>query len=207
MSLTIYTAFVAACVLLALTPGPNMSLIIANALSGGVRAGFATLAGTTTGQVVLVSIACLGMTSVMTFMSDWFDVVRWAGALYLVFLGARQLIGYLRRRNLPDLEPPEVKAATAYGQGLLVSLSNPKVLLFLGAFFPQFVDPSRPAFGQLLTLAVTFVVTLFLIDAIYTYAVGRARAGLDMRRLAALDGLAGGLLIAGGVALATLRRP
>ena len=207
MSPTLLLAFVAACVLLALTPGPNMSLIIANTLAGGTRAGFTTLAGTATGLAILVAVAALGMSSVMALMADWFDVVRWAGALYLVVLGLRQLRGWWRRRGGADLTPPRVSAANAYLQGLAVALSNPKVLLFLGAFFPQFLDPERDALPQLATLAVLFVVTLVAVDSGYTFAVGRARAALDARKLAVLDGVAGGLLVAGGLVLATARRP
>ena len=77
--------------LLALTPGPNMALMIANTLRHGLRGGLVTLAGTTTGLALLVAAAAAGMSSIMVFMSTWFDVVRWVGAIYLVYLGARQL--------------------------------------------------------------------------------------------------------------------
>jgi homoserine/homoserine lactone efflux protein len=140
MSTTVLVTFVVTTIVLGVTPGPNMSLIIANTLAGGMRAGFVTLAGTGTGLAVLATVTVLGMSSVMAFMSEWFDWVRWIGALYLIFLGTRQLVGYLRRRGDPTYAPPEVSATSAYSQGLLVALSNPKVLLFLGAFFPQFVD-------------------------------------------------------------------
>jgi threonine/homoserine/homoserine lactone efflux protein len=89
MSPEVAIAFIAACVLLALTPGPNMSLILANTLSHGLRAGLITLAGTTTGLAVLVAAAAVGMGSMMVLMSAWFDVIRWVGALYLIYLGAR----------------------------------------------------------------------------------------------------------------------
>ena len=207
MSLTLFSAFVATCVLLALTPGPNMSLIIANTLAGGMRAGFTTLAGSGTGLTILAAVAAIGMSSVMVFMADWFEAVRWVGALYLIVLGTRQLLGWWRRRADAEYVSPKVSAASAYAQGLIVSLSNPKVLLFLGAFFPQFIDPSRPVVPQLAILAVTFPIVLIIVDAGYTYAVGRARQAIDMKRLAVLDGAAGALLIAGGVVLATARRP
>ncbi len=127
----------------ALTPGPNMSLILANTLTGGLRAGLVTLAGTTTGLALLVAAAAAGMSSVMVFMSEWFDVIRWVGALYLVYLGARQL--WLLRRRAAGLRRCRRRrpAPISICEGVLVSLSNPKVLLFLGAFLPQFVDPAR----------------------------------------------------------------
>ena len=210
MSSTVLIAYIGTCVLLALTPGPNMALIIANTLAGGLRGGLATLAGTTSGLALLVGVVALGMTSVMVLMAEWFDVVRWVGAVYLALLGAMQLRSYWQRRKLPDLEPAEVIHAHAGGlylQGLLVSLSNPKVLLFLGALLPQFVDISRDPAPQLVLLSVLFVGILAVVDIAYTLAIARARATIAPSRLALLDGGSGLLLLAGGLALVTLRRP
>jgi homoserine/homoserine lactone efflux protein len=207
MSSTLLLAFIGATVFLAITPGPNMSLIIANTLAGGTRAGFITLAGTGTGLALLATTAAVGMSSVMSLMADWFDVVRWVGAIYLAVLGTLQLRNFLRRRSNPSLPPPQVSARNAYLQGFFVALSNPKVLLFLGAFFPQFLEPTLPAGPQLAVLAATFVVTLIAVDACYTYAIGRARAAFDMGKLAIMDGIAGALLICGGVVLAVARKP
>ena len=206
MSLQILLAFIAACILLVLTPGPNMSLILANTLSGGLRAGLVTLAGTTTGLALLVAAAAAGMSSVMVFMSEWFDVIRWIGALYLVYLGARTL-WELRRRAGGGSAPPRIAGANLYFEGVLVSLSNPKVLLFLGAFLPQFIDPVRDPVWQLSVLAVLFVAVLAAVDVAYTLAVARARATFYAARLRLLDGAAGVLLLLGGLALAMARRP
>jgi homoserine/homoserine lactone efflux protein len=215
MTATVLAAFVATCVLLAVTPGPNMALIIAATLSGGLAGGLATLAGTMTGLVVLVAVAAIGMTSVMLLMAEWFDVIRWVGAIYLVFLGARQLWAWWRTCRLAsvganELPMPTARRVSHYGrylQGVAVSLSNPKVLLFLGAFFPQFVNPGAAPGPQLALLAVLFVVVLTAVDVAYTVALARARAAIDMRRLRLLDAASGVLLVAGGLVLATARRP
>lgn len=207
MSTTVLLAFLATSVLLALTPGPNMSLIIASTLSGGLRSGLVTLAGTGTGLAILSAVAAAGMSSIMVLMAEWFDVIRWAGAIYLVVLGIRQLRGWWLRRGGALPPPPPPAAGTTYIQGLMVALSNPKVLLFLGAFFPQFVDPASDPVPQLAILATIFVVTLILVDVGYTIVVARARSALDPKKLAALDGAAGALLVAGGLVLATARRP
>lgn len=200
-------AFIAACVLLGLTPGPNMALTMANTLTGGLRGGFVTLAGTTTGLAVLVSVAAAGMTSVMVFMSTWFDVIRWVGAIYLVYLGVRQL-WRLRAPPLPaGAEAIERRNANRYFQGLLVSLSNPKVILFLGAFLPQFVDPRTDAASQLFVLAALFVVILAAVDVGTTLVVAKARTTLSRSGLRLFDAASGVLLLLGGAALAALRRP
>ena len=205
MSMSILAAFIAACVLLALTPGPNMSLILANTAAYGLRGGLWSLAGSITGLSILVAIAALGMTSAMVLMSEWFDVIRWIGAAYLVYLGARQLYGALFPVDRAAVRLPSFRAI--YTNGLVVSLSNPKVLLFLGAFLPQFVDPAQPPGVQLAVLAVTFIATLFAVDLSYTLMVARARRALSARHARWLDGIAGTMLLAGGAVLATLRRP
>ncbi len=205
MSMSILAAFIAACVLLALTPGPNMSLIIANTAAYGLRGGLWSLAGSSTGLSILVAIAALGMTSVMVLMSEWFDVIRWIGAAYLVYLGARQLYGALYPGDRASVRLPSPRAI--YANGLIVSLSNPKVLLFLGAFLPQFVDPSQPPGLQLAVLAATFVATLVAVDLSYTLMLARARRAFSAGHTRVLDGIAGTLLLAGGAVLATLRRP
>lgn len=214
MSTTVLATFIAACVLLAITPGPNMAMNIAATLSGGLAAGLATLAGTLTGLAILVAIAAIGMTSVMVLMAEWFDVVRWLGAIYLVVLGSRQLWSWWRSRHASaaaGVEKPAPASALSllgrYLQGVAVSLSNPKVLLFLGAFFPQFVNPAAAPGPQLAILAVLFVAVLLAVDMSYTLAIARAREAFDMRRLRVLDGVSGGLLVAGGLVLATARRP
>lgn len=205
IDMTTLALFIGTCVLLALTPGPNMSLIVANTLSGGLRAGLTTLAGSSTGLAISVTVAAAGMSSVMVLMATWFDYVRWAGAIYLIVLGVRQLWGWWRRDAAAVPTPPA--ATTTYAHGLLVSLSNPKVLLFLGAFLPQFVDTAYPALPQLMIFAFTFWATLLIVDLGYTVAIARARQAIDMRKLLVLDGLAGALLLVGGMVLATARRP
>ncbi len=205
VDMSTFALFVGTCVLLALTPGPNMSLIVANTLSGGLRAGLTTLAGSSTGLAISVTVAAAGMSSVMVLMAEWFDYVRWAGAVYLIVLGVRQLWGWWRRDAATA--PVAPAATTTYAHGLLVSLSNPKVLLFLGAFLPQFVDTTHPALPQLTIFAITFWATLLIVDLGYTVAIARARKAIDMRKLLMLDGLAGALLLVGGLVLATARRP
>lgn len=205
MSMGILAAFLVACIFLAITPGPNMSLIIANTTAHGLKGGLWTLAGSTTGFSTLVAIAALGMNSVMVFMSDWFDLIRWVGAAYLIYLGARQLYASY---TAPPVQTVRARnGSSLYLNGLIVSLSNPKVLLFLGAFLPQFVDPAQAPGPQLAVLAAVFVATLVTVDITYTLLVAKVRMVFADRHARVLNGISGGLLLAGGAVLATLRRP
>lgn len=208
MSPQLLLAFAATCVLLALTPGPNMALIVANTASHGLRAGLATLAGTATGLVLLVTAAAIGMTSVVVLMAAWFDVLRWIGACYLAWLGFQQLRSWWRNRNASVMpEPRPGSGRKWYLQGVGISLSNPKVLFFLGAFLPQFVDASGNVPVQLAIFAAMFVAILVAVDLGYTLMIAGARERFSSARLRMLDGVSGLLLLVGGAALAMTRRP
>jgi threonine/homoserine/homoserine lactone efflux protein len=204
MSPEIFVAFVAACWLLAWTPGPTMSLIFANVASYGLTAGLWTLAGNIVGLAVLVTLAALGMSSLMAFVSEWFDWLRWIGAVYLVWLGVQRL----RRVWSGELsfEAGQVRGRHWFGQAVTVCLSNPKVLLFLGAFLPQFVNTEAPIVPQLWILGATFVIVIGLADLISMLVFARVR-GAFLRRAHVLEAVSGGLLLAGGLALAAARRP
>lgn len=209
MSFELLLAFVGACWLLAWTPGPTMSLILANVTAHGLRAGLWTIAGNLVGLSLLVTAAALGMTSLMVFMSDWFDVIRWVGALYLAWLGFERLKRAWRGGS-PTLATTVERTPNGGGwflQALAVSLSNPKVLLFLGAFLPQFVVADGDMGLQLTVLAVTFVVVIGIADVAYTLALGRVRNMFANGRMRLLDCGSGVMLLLGGLVLATARRP
>lgn len=202
MSIEVFLAFVAACALLALTPGPAMSLIVANGASFGARAGLETVAGNSVGLGLLVAAAVLGMSSIMALMAEWFDWVRWLGAAYLVWLGVTRIRRALR--GVPAAPTP--RRGAWFWQGFAVALSNPKVLLFLGAFFPHFVDPGASLPPQFALLGIGFLVTLAGIDGAMALMAGSARLWLTARRLRVADAMSGCLLIGGGIALAAARR-
>ncbi len=205
MSVHLYGAFVLACVLLAITPGPNMSLFVANGATYGLRAALLTVAGSAVGLAILVAAAALGMTSVMAFVAEWFSLIRWIGVAYLLYLGVMRLSKAFRG-NAGDEMPPPIRRGRWFWQGTAMSLSNPKVLLFLGAFFPQFLDPAAAAGPQLALLAVTFVATIALVDTSLALALGSARGWFTAQRQRFADGFSGVLLICGGLWLAAARR-
>ncbi len=205
MPTELYLAFILACVVLAITPGPNMSLFVANGATHGVRAALLTVFGSALGLSVLVGAASLGMTASMRLMAEWFDVIRWIGAAYLIWLGISRLRA---ARRAADEAAPVVAGGRGrwFWQGAAVSLSNPKVLLFLGAFFPQFIDPASPAGPQLALLAVTFVATIVAVDCVVASAAGSAQLWFTARRRRFAEGISGFVLVCGGLWLAAARR-
>lgn len=201
MSLQLYLAFVAACVALALLPGPNVTLVIASGLRYGTRAALVVIAGTQVGLAIVIGIVALGLATLMATMGYWFDWVRFAGAAYLVWLGIALIRAPVAGVE-GDAPPPR---GGFFLQGLLVLLSNPKVLVFFGAFIPQFVDLERDHISQVALLGATFMVIAGVTDAIYAVAAGRARKFFSARRTRLLSRISGGFMIGGGIWLALTR--
>ena len=202
MSLELYLAFVAACIGLALLPGPIVTLMIANGLRYGTRSALINIAGVQAGLAIVIGIVAIGLTSLMATMGYWFDWVRFAGAAYLVWLGIKLIRSPVLGVDAGAPAPPR---GGFFLQGLLVLLSNPKVLVFFGAFIPQFVDMKRDHSPQVALLGITFMVVAGITDAIYALLAGRARRFFSARRTRLLSRISGGFMIGGGIWLALTR--
>lgn len=202
MSLQLYLAFIAACVGLALLPGPIVTLVIANGLRHGTRAALTNIAGVQVALTIVIGVVAIGLTSLMATMGYWFDWVRFAGAAYLVWLG----VGLIRKPvEGVEAEAPTPPRGGFFLQGFLVALSNPKLLVFFGAFIPQFVDMSRDHLSQVVVLGVTFMVVAGLTDAAYALLAGRVRTFFSVRRTRLLSRVSGGFMVGGGIWLALTR--
>ena len=203
MSLQLYLAFVAACIALALLPGPIVTLLIANGLRHGTRAALTNILGVQAGLVIVIGVLAVGLTSLMATMGYWFDWVRFAGAAYLVWLGIK-LIRSPVEGVKTDAPPPPPRGGF-FLQGFLVALSNPKLLVFFGAFIPQFMDMSKYHVSQVALLGVTFMVIAGLTDATYALLAGRARLFFSKQRTRLVSRISGGFMIGGGIWLALTR--
>lgn len=199
-----YLGYVLASIAILIVPGPTVSLIIGNSLRHGARAGLLNIAGTQVGLVLMLGVLLLGLKSVMAVMGVWFDWIRIAGALYLVWLGFRMLTA--REEPMEATSAVRPPGRGHFWQGLGVALSNPKVLLFFGAFIPQFIDPSKPYAPQVLLLALTFMGLGVVLDSGYAVLAGQAGTWLTGRRRLWMSRGSGAILIGGGVWLALLRR-
>src|SRR5882724_913189 len=201
MSLQVYLAFVAACIALALLPGPFVTLVIANGLRHGTRAALTNILGAQAGLAIIIGIVAIGLTTLMATMGYWFDWVRFAGAAYLAWLGIK-LIRAPVVGVKADAPPPR---AGFFLQGFVVTLSNPTVLVFFGAFIPQFMDMSHDHVSQVALLGVTFMITGAITDSVYALLAGRARLFFSARRTRLLSRISGGFMIGGGIWLALTR--
>ena len=199
----LYLGFVVATAILILIPGPNVALIVANSVARGTRFGLLAVAGTSSAVAVQLGLTALGLTAVLGALAVWFEWIRWIGVAYLLFLGLRQwrapAVDLTRTAPQPGSERRVVL------RGFFVGLTNPKTLLFYGAFFPQFLDPGRPIGAQVGLLCVTLLVIAVVLDSGWALTAGRARHLLTARpRLR--NRLSGGCLIGAGVGLALAHR-
>ncbi len=174
MPATTWLIFCAACVALALTPGPNMLLLVSRTLAQGRRAGLLTLAGTQTGLAFHVAAVAGGLAALLAAVPLAYDAVRIAGALYLAWLAWQTW----RERAAADRDTARrIPATRLYRDGALTGILNPKVALFEMALFPQFVDPARGSvLAQTLILGVTQLVIVLAFDAGCLFAASRVRA-------------------------------
>jgi homoserine/homoserine lactone efflux protein len=202
MSLQVYLAYVAACILITIIPGPTVTLIIANSLTHGMRAGLLNVAGTQLGLGIMLGVLLIGLSSVIATMGVWFDYVRIAGAVYLVWLGWKLLRANAGFGQIGQTPAPR---GGFFLQGFLVLMSNPKALLWFGAFIPQFVDPSGNYVGQIVLLGATAMATAAITDGAYAALGGRAGKFMSARRIRLASQLSGLFLIGGGVWLAFTR--
>lgn len=202
MSLSLYLTYVAACVAIVIVPGPSVTVIIANSLAHGARAGLLNVAGTQAGLVVMMGVLVAGLSAIVAQAGIVFDILRIAGALYLIWLGIKlwRSDGQLGKANAA---PPD---RNFFMQGFWVILSNPKALLFFGAFIPQFIDPTVNPALQTIGLAATFMIVALVLDGGYAVAAAWAGSRLTRARVRLVERLSGTFLIAGGIWLAVTRR-
>jgi len=202
MNWHLFAGFLFITVILLLTPGPIVTLVISTGATRGVRAGLVTVAGTSTGNAVLLAAIALGLSWVWSHAIYLFELLRWAGAAYLILLGVRAWRSAGRQQQLTTGNHVH------FWRGFLVALSNPKTLAFFTAFLPQFVDPTRSAARQLAVMCVVTVLLAALSDSCWAVASGLGKAWFMAPARARLLGRASGLtLIGGGIWLSLARRP
>ena len=204
MELNIFLAFVAATMVMILSPGPSVLLTIAHSISYGWQRAISTVAGATVGVAVQLIIAAIGLVSLLNLVAGMFEWLRWAGAAYLIYLGIRQW----RSAGTPlEVDSLEESGTKRFVQGLAVTVPNPKSLIFIAVFLPQFIDTTRPVGVQFVIIVPTFLLITFGITSAWVLIAAKASGFLQSKRAirSALRG-AGGLMVIAGVGLALARR-
>ena len=206
MSLHLFLAYCLAVAILLLMPGPVVTLVVANALSHGSRSGLATVAGASLGNAILLIATAVGLVAFFALLSEVFGIVRWTGAVYLIWLGIKAWRAH-GGQGMALAPVAKRSSRTVFLQGFLVAITNPKAIVFYIAFLPQFIDPHLPAGPQLLVMIGTMIVMGLLSDGAYALLAGRVRGWFTAparRRLQSR--VTGTLLIGVGCGLLLARR-
>ncbi len=174
--------FIAAALVLLLTPGPGVMYIVARSIGQGPRAGLVSVLGLSAGALVHVAAAAAGISTILLASATAFGLVKAAGAAYLIYLGIRTL---LARGAVASTEVCTPRSSgRLFADGALVSVLNPKIALFFLAFLPQFVDPGGgPVTQQILLLGLLYVALALVTDSAYALLAGSLRHRLRDRAL------------------------
>lgn len=182
MTLSTWLLYVAAVFVLTVTPGPSVFMAISTSVEAGPRRAVVAALGSTTVIVGIMVLSMLGLGTALAASETLFTVLKWLGAAYLAWLGLSSLLARPADAKPESPGTPAPAATTRlrqfYVRGLLVGASNPKALLFFGALFPQFIDPTAPQAPQFAVLGLTFVCFEMGWLLIYAFSAARARRWL-----------------------------
>ena len=204
MELHVYLAFVVATIIMIALPGPSVLLTVAHSISFGWRPALATVAGATVGIAVQLIVAAIGLSSLLNVVAEAFEWLRWAGAAYLVYLGIRQW----RSANEPlELDTASVSKTNLFVQGFVITIPNPKSLIFIAAYLPQFIDAARPLGLQFSLIVPSFLVITFTVTSLWALVAGEVSRFLHRKgAFKPILRTAGGMMIIAGTGLALARR-
>jgi len=197
------TTFLVASVVLAVTPGPGVVYIVTRSLLQGRRSGLASVAGVAIGNLGNAFAASLGLAAVFAASSVAYSIVKYAGAIYLVYLGIKTI------RSRVETSAPtvtEVPLRTVFRDGLLVALFNPKTAIFFAAFLPQFLSTDQSFLAQSAVLGTIFVLIAAVSDSCYALAASAIAGWLTSRKGLGRFGawFGGGTYIGLGIATALI---
>ncbi|WP_442113367.1 LysE family translocator [Pseudomonas sp. NUPR-001] len=205
--------FILSVFLLSITPGPDMAYVVGQSVANGRRAGVISAAGVALGSCTHAVASVVGLTALIAASPLMFSVVKYAGALYLMYLGLKMILGTFSKTSAATPDQPKIKnnahLKDLLSKGFITTLTNPKVLLFFVSFFPQFVTPNGAHQTEsFLILGLTYALVAFLTDSMFALLAGSAAGKVSQNRSLQnlMDRVVGSTFIALGVRLALSRR-
>ena len=206
MELSVWITYFIATIILSVTPGPGVFSSISSGLHHGFRLGMWNGIGMQLGSLIWVSVVALGLGAILIASETMFNVIKWVGVAYLIYLG----IVTWRARPRTFVEDKDDNAHTArevFVRGFLVNITNPKGIIFFAAILPQFIDIARPQLPQYVILAATTFIVDVVVMMAYTALAARVLGVMrNEQHLKWVNRTLGGTFVAAGVALAGFRR-
>ncbi|CAE6945702.1 efflux protein [Vibrio sp. B1REV9] len=207
MQLDTWIYYTLAILVLTASPGPSSLLCLSKGVSSGFRSAFFTALGSLTAITTILTLSFTGLGVVIASSELVFNIIKWCGAAYLIWLGVQALRSKQTDFTKGNAEQPTSGYLSAFASGFIVGSSNPKAIVFFTALFPQFIDPSAPLFTQYIVFASTFVVFELTWLVFYGLLGVKTSNWLFVKGRAKLfNRLTGGVFISAGVMLSATSR-
>ena len=206
MSLELWIPFVFAATIILIIPGPTILLVISQAVTHGRRSVVPLVAGVLIGDFTAITLSLLGLGAIMSTSAALFIIFKWIGALYLIYLGIKLWKLNPENKSTQDIEK-DTSSRSLLKSSFFVTALNPKSIAFFVAFLPQFIDPLKPAFSQLILLGGTFLFLATFNAALYAIFAGQL--GEHMRKINVrkwFNRCSGSALIGAGIFTAGMQR-
>ena len=207
MSLRLLLVFAITEFLLCLTPGPAVLLVVSQGVRSGFKSSQRGTAGILAGNAIYFVLSALGLGALLMSSAVLFQIIKWVGVAYLIFIGLKMLLAKKSLADSDQLAAAPKRSVRLFSEGLVTQLSNPKAIVFFSALLPQFVSPDRGVLEQFTVLGIVSLATEFFVLVSYGWAAERgSRLVLKGRFSLLTDRIAGGFLIGAGLGLAATRR-
>ena len=210
MTLETWFYYLLTMLVLTSTPGPSVLFSVSNSLNGGIKKAFFGALGGTSAITIIMTLSFTGMGVVVMTSEVLFNIIKWAGVAYLIYLGLSAILSkdesFLVDGDKSKSAKIQSRKAT-YLSGFMVGASNPKAILFFTALFPQFVNPTAALWPQFLILSITFIVFEMTWLMLYAYFANKALPWLQVKgRAKMVNRITGSLFVGAGALLATTSR-
>jgi threonine/homoserine/homoserine lactone efflux protein len=204
MEISNLIGYLLASAIIVIIPGPNILLIVSDSITHGFRKSMMTVLGITTGMAFLFSLSLTGVTAMLIMFSWLFAVIKWVGVVYLLYLGISQILSTFNS-HYGESAPCKDKRSF-FTKGFLISATNPKGLVFAGAFFPQFIRNDSDIIAQIVLLCGSFLLISLIIGIAYAFCSDTARRIFNSTAFKVkINRISGVLLVCFGIGLAFAR--
>jgi len=207
MSIKLLLVFAVTEFLLSLTPGPAVFLVVSQGMKAGFKPSLRGTLGILSGNAIYFALSALGLGALLLASATLFQVIKYVGAAYLIFIGVRMLISRSETQKADEQSVAPGRSLRLFSQGLVTQLSNPKAIVFFTALLPQFVTPGEAMFEQFIVLGLASIAVEFPVLAAYGWVAERGGKLIPERFASLPDRVAGVFLIGAGVGLAAVRKP
>ena len=206
MDFTLWISFVGTVLILTLTPGPSVLLVTANSMKHGAKKTTGTILGDLSANLLQIILASAGLASIVLSSGELFQMIKWFGVAYLIYLGVSKIISN-PQLNLIKNNQPEKNFFKLYSEGFLMSAANPKAIVFFAALFPLFISEHLAFLPQVIILAVTFLILDGLSLLTYAHFATHLKSYLENKEKIHLQNrIVGVLLILSGLMLSLVKR-